>query len=142
MTEIKFQTHEDIVSGHREDLTRTMVAFSIGTAPYFDRKALSIAVLSWRALKIEPSTAIVIHLGGYDDDPRELWNIPEARDFIRRFCEKTQAHKHPALEPMSRNLLFACGADPDRDVGVTMISGKEALEQSGEFFKKRIREER
>ncbi|MGY3615720.1 hypothetical protein [Bradyrhizobium sp. USDA 10063] len=139
MTHIKYATHEGIVSGQLEDLTRTMVAFSIGTAPYFNRKALATAVLSWRALKIKPSTAIVLHLGGYDDDPRELWEIPQARDFIRRFAEKTKAHEHPALDPQSRTLLLACGADPDRIVGVIPISAEESLRRSGEFFKTRIK---
>jgi hypothetical protein len=140
MTDFKFRTHEGIVSGQREDLTRTVMMFSIGTAPYFNRKALATAVLSWRALKIKPSTAIVIHLGGYDEDPRELWQIPEARDFICRFCEKTQAHKHPALDPMSRNLLLLCGAEPDLNVGAIMIPAEESIRQTQEFFKSRIKE--
>jgi len=140
MTDFKFQTHESVVAGQREDLTRTVMVFSIGTAPCFNRKALAIAVLSWRALKIKPSTAIVIHLGGYDEDPRELWQIPEAKDFICRFCEKTQAHKHPALDPMSRNLLLLCGADPDLHVEATMISVKQSMRQTEEFFKSRIKE--
>jgi hypothetical protein len=139
MTHFKFRTHEGVVSGQREDLDRTVMVFSIGTAPYFNRKALATAVLSWRALKIKPSTAIVIHLGGYDEDPRELWQIPEARDFIFRFCEKTQAHKHPALDPMSRNLLLLCGAEPDLHVGAIMIPAEESRRQTQEFFESRIK---
>jgi hypothetical protein len=140
MTDFKFRTHEGVVSGQCEDLTRTVMVFSIGTAPYFNRKALAIAVLSWRALKIKPSTAIVIHVGGYDEDPRELWQIPEARDFICRFCEKTQAHKHPALDPMSRNLLLLCGAEPDLQFGAIMIPAEESNRHTQEFFKSRIKE--
>jgi hypothetical protein len=140
MTDFKFRTHESVVSGQREDLTRTVMMFSIGAAPYFNRKALAIAVLSWRALKIQPSTAIVLHFGGYDEDPRELWQIPEARDFIRRFCEKTQAHKHPALEPNSRNLLLLCGVEPDLHVEARMIPVEEMMRQTQEFFASRIKE--
>jgi hypothetical protein len=141
MTDLKFRTHESVVSGQcDEDLARTVMVFSIGAAPYFNRKALATAVLSWRALKIRPSTAIVIHVGGYDDDPRELWQIPEVCSFICRFCEKTKAHEHPAMDPMSRNLLLLCGADPDLHVGAIMIPAEESNRQTQEFFKSRIKE--
>jgi hypothetical protein len=141
MTDIKFRTHESVVSGQcNEDLARTVMVFSIGAAPYLNRKALAFAVLSWRALKIKPSTAIVLHLGGYDQDPRELWQIPEARDFIRRFGEKTEAHKHPALDPNSRNLLLLCGVEPDLHVEAIMIPAEQSTSQTMEFFKSRIKE--
>lgn len=138
---IDFATHENIVAGERHDLGHTMLTFSIGTRPYFNRKALATAVVSWRALDIKPSTVIVLHLGGYDDDPRELWQIPEARDFIRRFAEKTKAHEHPAVDPISRNLLLACGADPDLKVSVDMITVDDALRQMGEFFSEVMKKE-
>jgi hypothetical protein len=137
---IRYQLHEDIVSGKPQDLKKTMTVFSIGTGPQFSRRALSMAVMAWRALKIEPSTAVTMHIGGYDDDPRELWQIPEVRMFVQRFCAKTGAHKHPAVEPISRNWMLACGADPKVTVSVDMISLKDALDQSHEFFVKRLKE--
>ncbi|MEY9493702.1 hypothetical protein [Bradyrhizobium elkanii] len=138
MTKIDYATHESIISGNRHDLQRTLLAFSLGAAPHLNRRALSAAVLSWRALKIRASTAIVIHVGGYDADPRELWEIPEVCDFVRRFCEKTDAHKHPAVEPQSRNLLLLCGADPDFQPRLAQISRQESLARSQTFFKQRI----
>lgn len=131
-------THEHIVAGERHDLQRTLMTFSLGTGPHFNRKDLAVAVMSWRALVFMPSTAVMIHVGGYDQDPRELWQIPEAREFIRKFCEKTKAHENPAIDPMSRALLLACGADPNRYVDIKMISREEALRQSQAFFKSRI----
>jgi len=140
MTRVDYATHESIVAGELQNLDRTLLAFSIGARPYLGKRALSTAIMSWRALKITPSTAVVIHLGGFDDDPRELWDIPEARDFIGRFAEKTQAHKHPAIDPMSRNLLLLCGADPELHARADMITKEQALEQTNEFFKSRIKE--
>jgi hypothetical protein len=118
-----------------------MMMFTIGARSEFTRRAMATAVMSWRALVFRPSTAVVMHISGYDDDPRELWQIPEVCDFVRRFCEKTRAHEHPAIEPMSRSLLLACGADPDRHFNVTMITRDEALERTGEFFKSKIKSE-
>ncbi|KRR21305.1 hypothetical protein CQ14_06560 [Bradyrhizobium lablabi] len=141
MARIEYATHDSIVSGKLQDLERTVVFFSIGSADDLSRKALATAVMSWQALKVQPSTAITVHFGGYDEDPRELWQIPEAREFIRKFAVKTNAHKHPALEPTSRALLLACGADPTKRVRVSMITENEALEESTRFFKSRIEKE-
>lgn len=135
------QTFESIIDGDKPDLKQTMVAFSIASKDEMNRRALAAAVLAWRALKIEASTAIVMHFGGYDDDPRELWQIPEVCSFIQKFCAKTKAHEHPQVEPQSRNWLLACGADPSRSVAVKMISAEESLRQSGEFFKATIKKE-
>jgi hypothetical protein len=135
------QTFENIVSGDKPDLARTMLAFSIGSKAEMDRKALASAILAWRALKIEPSTAIMMHFGGYDDDPRELWQIPEVCSFVQKFCVKTKAHEHPQVEPQSRNWLLACGADPSRPVMVQSISPQESLARSAEFFKQVIKDQ-
>jgi hypothetical protein len=132
---IDFRTHETIVGGAREDLDRTVIAFSIGEKSDLSRKALATVVLSWRALQITPSTAIIIHFGGYDDDPRELWQIPEVCGFIQKFCAKTRAHEHPAVEPASRDLLLACGADPNTRVAVNMISPAASIEKTAAFIK-------
>ncbi|MGY2987651.1 hypothetical protein [Bradyrhizobium sp. USDA 4508] len=138
MAKFEYATHDGIVSGKLQDLERTVVFFSIGSADDLSRKALATAVMSWRALKVQPSTAITVHFGGYDEDPRELWQIPEAREFIRKFAVKTNAHKHAALDPTSRAVLLACGADPSKRVYVNMVTEDEALKESTRFFKSRI----
>lgn len=33
-----------------------------------------------------PDATLSLHLEGWDDDPRELWEIPEARKFMRQFA--------------------------------------------------------
>ena len=143
MPKIEHQLHEDVVAGKPQmDLDRTMMVFSIGNAPYFSRRAVSMAVLSWRAMKIKPSTAVVMHFGGFDDDPRELWTIPEVRLFVQRFCAKTGAHKHPALDPASRAWLLACDVEPGLKVHVEMVTVEKSLEESMEFFKERLANEK
>lgn len=138
MTKIEYQLFEDIVAGKSADLGSTMMVFSIGTAGILHSKALAYAVMSWRALKIRPSTAIVMHFGGYDEDPRELWTIPEVRKFVQKFCAKTGAHKHPALDPTSRAWLLACDVEPGLKVHVNMVSVEKSLDDSMEFFKSRL----
>jgi hypothetical protein len=62
-----------------------------------------------------PDATILLTLDGYDDDPRSLWDIPEAADYIRRFARaaKLTNWRSPlfrALEEASRGLLIACDA--------------------------------
>jgi hypothetical protein len=136
------QTFDNIISGSDQpDLKQAMLAFSIGSKGEMDRRAMAAAVLAWRALKIEKNTAIVMHFGGYDDDPRELWEIPEVRRFVQKFCAKTNAHEHPQVEPQSRNWLLACGADPLRPVIVNQITAEQSLQESAEFFKQTLKPE-
>jgi hypothetical protein len=135
---IDFALHDQLVSGEKFDLTETVFVFTICERGRLTRKALATAVLAWRTLKIKTSTAIMIHVIGYDDDPRELWQIPEVCEFVQKFCAKTKAHQHKALEPMSRAVLLACGADPVFKVSVNMISAEQALQESMKFFKARL----
>jgi len=36
--------------------------------------------------ELQPRASLSLHLDGFDDDPRELWEIPEAALFIRQFA--------------------------------------------------------
>jgi hypothetical protein len=134
-SKIDFVLHDRLVSGEKFDLEKTVVVFTLCERGRLHRKALATATIAWRNLKIEANTAIMIHVSGYDDDPRELWQIPEVCAFVQKFCARTKAHEHGALEPASRNLLLACGADPTLNVRVDMISTDQALRQSMDFFK-------
>lgn len=35
-----------------------------------------------------PNAKIAFALGGYDDDPREIYDIPECRDYIRQWAHE------------------------------------------------------
>jgi len=136
--EVEARTFETIISGDRGgDLTQSVLMFMLCDRENMGRKALATAVIAWRALDIRPSTSIGFLVGGYDDDPRELWHIPEVCAFVQKFCAKTQAHRHPAVEPTSRAVLYGCGADPSLKVTVNLISREESLAQSCAFFSAR-----
>jgi len=120
---IETLTHRDAAQG--KDIDADLVMFSMCGKGEMDATVLADAVAAWRRLaKVEH---IMLHVAGYDDDPRELWQIAEVRDFVRRFCAETQAHQSPALDPTSKALLLACGGDPSIKVTVEPITVEEAL---------------
>jgi hypothetical protein len=55
---------------------------------------------------------IYIKVGGYDSDPRELWEIPEVCRFMVRWARETKALDDPRLLPGARALLQAFGCEP------------------------------
>jgi hypothetical protein len=144
MVKVEFQTHEKLLSGAAPDLDTTFLIFQIGDKSDLGRKALAYAVMSWRRLQrdIQPSTMIMLTFGGYDSDPRELWQIPEVRQFTQKFCLKTQAYKHPALSPASRWILL-CGGDPNFPAPAWVpISKKEEIERTLQFWNDRQRKQK
>ena len=55
---------------------------------------------------------IYIHIAGYDEDPREVWDIQEAADYVRLFARLAglRAGRIPiVLHDLSIALLAACG---------------------------------
>jgi hypothetical protein len=55
---------------------------------------------------------IYVHLAGYDSDPRELWDIPEAAGYVRLWAHLAglDINSAPtALHEISLSLLAACG---------------------------------
>lgn len=65
-----------------------------------------------------PGRPLLISIGGFDDDPRELWDIPEVADYVRRFAMASGLHDwrtrtFDALDEQCKGLLVMCGAvDP------------------------------
>jgi hypothetical protein len=131
---VKYMTHEEVVDGKKVGRFNCAV-FSLCGKGDMDRAVMARAIMAWRRLRLKPSQIVIIHVAGYDDDPRELWQIDEVRAFVQKFCAKTGAHSHPAIDPMSRSLLLACGADPSRTVSVNMISEDAALAEFTEWIK-------
>jgi hypothetical protein len=61
-------------------------------------------------------------VGGYDDDPRELWDVPEVLHYLREWCacvKKKGGHGLDRLDDTGKALLlYACGkADIERVEG-------------------------
>lgn len=66
-------------------------------------------------LQQSPRVEITLMIDGYDDDPRELWQIPEAVDYVRRYAKASGLHDWTgrlfrALHEHSKGLLIACDA--------------------------------
>ena len=68
-------------------------------------------------------------IAGYDDDPRELWTIPEVRDYVVRWArfagfDSLAAAQGSPLNDDSVGVLAACGAFPEVDPGSVEVVGK------------------
>lgn len=62
-----------------------------------------------------PQAVIQLTLGGYDDDPRSIWDIPEAAQYVRWFAALSGlADWHgglfKALDSASKAVLIRCRA--------------------------------
>ncbi len=55
---------------------------------------------------------VTVTVAGYDNDPRDLWDIPEVTNFLRNFAIKSKAlgANFSCLDQVSKALLLhACG---------------------------------
>jgi hypothetical protein len=88
-------------------------------------------------LALQPDAEHRLAIGGFDTDPRELWDIPEARAFVHRFAGWV-ALKRPGirftdwkLDQPSLSLVAICigagwiiGRDPVTGVFIVEIGGR------------------
>lgn len=78
------------------------VFFSI--PPDWQQHKLGILTLARHVASVNPNMSI-LHFFGYDDDPREVFEVPEVRDFAKWF----EGHVEVAKLFESHSLfLFAC----------------------------------
>jgi hypothetical protein len=80
---------------------------------------------------VRTSTTGPVHLGvdGYDDDPRELWEIPEVRDYIRRLILGLDLEVKSRLDPLSRILGSVC-CGMLRPIGKDPVTGNTRFERT------------
>jgi hypothetical protein len=65
-----------------------MVAMEIGNRNDLSEQVAQTAAKAWRvALQTYPHALFNWSLSGYDNDPREIWEIPEAVRFVRWWAE-------------------------------------------------------
>jgi hypothetical protein len=103
----------DIPDG--SDLT---VSFCIGTRGDLNRQEAKRAAKSWlEHIKRHPKARFVIHLAGYDDDPRDIWEIDEAARYVRRWARLAGLDDIDVagarLDDRALAWLGACGAFGD-----------------------------
>lgn len=80
---------------------------------------------------VRTSTTGLIHLAldGYDDDSRELWEIPEVKDYIRRLILGLDLEVMSRLDPMSRILGSVC-CGMLRPIGKDPVTGNTRFERT------------
>lgn len=80
--------------------------------------------------KLTSTQTLILSIGGYDADPRELWAIPEALTFILRVMKQAgiMHWQHPAVRMLNEStlaLLLKCGAfGTDHPFKVSIAPGK------------------
>lgn len=121
------------------------VGIQIGVAGQLDRKALRTAIRNTQKViaNVAPTTAIDIAIGGYDEDPREIYEIPEARRFVLGYAVGLTKAGIPLerLLPVSVHLIRLCvGAErgqkiiltdkPEIDIGEQLKAHRERARRS------------
>ena len=96
-----------------EDLEHLeFIVLAIAGKGDLSKAALQDAVAKTKFLnnRLSRSTALMLSLAGFDDDPRELWDIVEARNFLLAYATGIMAVGIPLERflPESVNLIKAC----------------------------------
>lgn len=91
----------------------------IGMRGALTRREARTAASAWRKMRAKmPRAEIYPSIAGYDADPREIWEIGEAREFYCRFARFVGIHRRADVERAGMHatvlgLLAKCGAIDD-----------------------------
>jgi hypothetical protein len=94
----------------------TFINFMIGGRDDLTEDAARKMAGEWRrAVKQYPHAIFYLHLAGYDEDPREIWEIDDAARFVCRWAQLAGIHKPedfpvpPDVIGVSNYLSFTLG---------------------------------
>lgn len=97
-----------------------IVMLVIGGRGELEERHVRNAADKYRDLRaLNPDAVVGLSLSGYDDDPREIYEIPEARDYVKRFAALAgirtpdDVPKQSGRETYMMALLAACGVFGD-----------------------------
>jgi hypothetical protein len=99
----------------------------IGARGELTRQAARSAAKAFRKIAAKGPKALVhIMIAGYDDDPREIADIPEAREYVCRWArfaaiDSIAAAQASPLNDDSVGVLAACGCFPEVDPDDVMV---------------------
>jgi hypothetical protein len=132
-TPVSLRTFDDL-GGYDETLPvdgdRTVLVLTIGLRGELRNMQAHEAAKAWQALLARyPKAIIMLSVAGYDDDRREIWEIPEARDYVCRWAKLAGLdHSAAAMtSPLDRDavgLLAKCGAFSDVDPDAVKTESK------------------
>ena len=102
--------------------------FCIGERGNLSRNAARAAAQAWRDFVARhPGTVMYPSMHGYDDDPRGLWEIEEARDYFCRWAKfaglnsSADAMAIPVAEEAFA-VMAKCGAFEDVDPDTVRVA--------------------
>ena len=107
------------------------VSFAIGTRDLLTKKEADRLAGAWRETsKRLPNSIFHLHIAGYDNDPRSLWEFPEVTRYVRRFARTAGLDTEEAvmkwLDPNAPGFLAACGVfgEKMRQEALSSVPGK------------------
>jgi len=88
MPDVPLRDVEEFIRSDDPTDARTICTYVIGTRGQLTRKdALDAVVRVNRLLtRVSPHSPVMLTISGYDDDPRELYHIPETRQYLGWFA--------------------------------------------------------
>ena len=109
-----FINYEDPVPEAPGDGSGVVVSLIIGDRGELTRQRAKVAARSWRKLTARyPRIHIVVCMAGWDQDPRELCHIDEARAYVCRWARfagiASIDDAEPHLDAYGLGFLAACG---------------------------------
>jgi hypothetical protein len=92
---------------HHGDGSRLMISFVVGFRGQLSKSKAKIYADGWRVMRTRHPQAIVYPtVVGYDEDPRELWEIPEVVRYVQQFAELAGIERPSDLPPDPLGHLF------------------------------------
>jgi hypothetical protein len=59
----------------------------VGTRDDLSPESAEAAAQKWRDIRRQyPNVSVYVSLAGYDDDPREIWEIASAAEYVRQWA--------------------------------------------------------
>jgi hypothetical protein len=104
------------------------IGINIGERGNLTRTAAKLAARTFREIAAsQPLAALYPSIHGYDDDPRALWDIPEACSYLRRWAKVAGLNTFGDAEALRIDanvlgLLAKCGAFEDVDPDTVMLA--------------------
>lgn len=94
-------------SSHYGDGSRLFINFVVGFRGQLSNQKAKVYADGWRVMRARHPQAIVYPtVVGYDEDPRELWEIPEVVRYVQQFAELAGIKRPSDLPPDPLGHLF------------------------------------